>query len=212
MCGIVGFNWNDKNILLRMLKIIKHRGPDQQGTYFDDNISLGNVRLSIIDTSIKGKQPISNEDGSIVIVFNGEIYNYIELRVKLENKGHKFKSNTDTEVIIHSYEEFGEDCVSYFNGCFAFAIWDSNSKKLFLARDRMGIKPLYYYYKNSQFIFTSEIKTILELKTIKRVLNYQGLSQVLSFRCNNLEETLFKEIKKVMSGTVLIYQNNKIIK
>ena len=120
MCGIVGFNWNDKNILLRMLKIIKHRGPDQQGTYFDDNISLGNVRLSIIDTSIKGKQPISNEDGSIVIVFNGEIYNYIELRVKLENKGHKFKSNTDTEVIIHSYEEFGEDCVSYFNGCFAF--------------------------------------------------------------------------------------------
>lgn len=150
MCGISGFNWEDKNLVREMGNIMNHRGPDDEGIYTDDTISLGYRRLSIIDLSKKGKQPMSNEDGSIWVTFNGEIYNFPELREKLEKRRHKFKSNT--EVIIHSYEEFGEDCLNYFNGQFAFCIYDSNKKKLFLARDRIGIKPLYYFLKDGKFI------------------------------------------------------------
>lgn len=178
MCGVVGFNWDEKELLHRMMSSINHRGLDQQGNYTDNNISLGNVRLSIIDTSIKGKQPISNEEGNITIVFNGEIYNYIELRAQLEMKGHTFISNTDTEVIVHTYEEYGEECVNYFNGAFAFAIWDYNKKELFMARDRMEIKQLYYYHKNERFIFASKIKANMfieedfDRKTFFRNNNY----------------------------------------
>ena len=135
MCGIVGFNWNDKNLVKAMSDLIRHRGPDDYGFYTDKYISLGSRRLSIIDLS-RGKQPISNEDGTKWIVFNGEIYNFIELRQELQKKKHKFRTDTDTEVILHAYEEYGRKCVERFNGMFAFAIWDSKNRKIILVRDR----------------------------------------------------------------------------
>ena len=158
MCGICGFNWENKDLVRDMAHVISHRGPDQEGYFVDNNISLGHKRLSIIDLSIKGKQPMFNEDGTICVVFNGEIYNFKGIQKDLEEKGHKFFSNSDTEVIIHAYEEYGTSCLNLFNGMFAFAIWDSNKKELFIARDRIGIKPLYYYHKDGKFVFGSEIK------------------------------------------------------
>jgi asparagine synthase (glutamine-hydrolysing) len=162
MCGLNGFNWEDYSLINRMNEVIKHRGPDDEGTYIDNHISLGHVRLSIIDLSSAGRQPMSNEDGSILIQHNGEVYNFLELRRELEDRGHIFNSNTDTEVIIHAYEEWGYDCVERFNGMWAFAIYDKNKGELFLSRDRFGVKPLYYYWDGSKFIFSSEIKGILQ--------------------------------------------------
>ena len=151
-------------------KII-HRGPDEEGYYVADNVSLGMRRLSIIDLST-GSQPIFNEDESIVVVFNGEIYNFKELREDLERKGHYFSTNSDTEVIVHAYEEYGYECLGRFNGMFAIALWDTNRKELFLARDRIGIKPLYYTMIDESVVFASEIKSILEYEEIKREVNY----------------------------------------
>ena len=128
MCGICGFNWEDKNLIRKMAYVIRNRGPDQEGYFVDKSVSLGHKRLSIIDLSERGKQPMFNEDGSICIIFSGEVYNFQEIRPELEKKGHKFSSNTDTEVIIHAYEEYGVDCLKILNGMFAFAIWDSNKK------------------------------------------------------------------------------------
>src|SRR3989338_10810928 len=145
MCGIVGFSgFEDRKLLQEMTLLLSHRGPDQSGFYSDTVASLGHRRLSIIDLSEDGKQPMSNEDDNLWIVFNGEIYNYKELRERLEEKKHTFKSKTDTEVIVHAYEEYEEKCVELLNGDFAFAIYDVKKKSLFLARDRLGIKPLYY--------------------------------------------------------------------
>ena len=132
MCGICGFNGDDKKLIRDMAFVISHRGPDQEGYFTDSSISLGHKRLSIIDLSEKGKQPMFNEDGSICIVFNGEIYNFQEIKLKLEKKGHRFNSDSDTEVIIHAYEEYGHECLKLFNGMFAFAIWDSNKKNFLL--------------------------------------------------------------------------------
>jgi len=210
MCGICGFSWGDKRLLRQMADIIKYRGPDDKGYYVDKYISLANRRLSIIDLSKKGKQPIYNEDKSICIVFNGEIYNFQEIRSDLEQKGHRFYSNTDTEVIVHSYEEYGENCVTYFNGMFAFALWDSKKKKLFIGRDRHGIKPLYYTLLGNRLIFASEIKSILVNKEVKRKVNYEALHYFLTFRCNSTHETMFKDIYKLPPAHYLIYKNNKI--
>jgi len=209
MCGICGFAWEDKKLLRQMSDILDHRGPDDKGYHTDKNISLANRRLSIIDRSKNGKQPIYNEDKSVCVVFNGEIYNFQELKSELEKKSHRFYSNTDTEVIVHSYEEYGEKCVEKFNGMFAFAIWDSKKKKLFIARDRHGIKPLYYSFLHNKIIFASEIKSILENKEIKRTLNYEALHYFLSFRCNSLNETMFKSIYKLPPAHYLIYKNKK---
>src|SRR3989338_3795356 len=150
MCGIVGFNWNDEQLVRRMCSVIAHRGPDGEGFYVDNKVSLGHRRLAIIDLSERGKQPMCNEDGTIWITFNGEIYNFQELRKELEEKGHKFKSNTDTEVIIHSYEEYGFDCLQKFNGMFAFCIYDQNKDLIFVVRDFFGIKQVYYYFNNNK--------------------------------------------------------------
>lgn len=156
MCGICGMlGFSDKKLLEAMCKIISHRGPDDHGIYIDENVGLGIQRLSIIDLE-SGHQPIHNEDESMWIVFNGEIYNYKLLRANLEELRHRFYTQTDTEVVIHAYEEFGEDCVKYFNGMFAFAIWDSRKRKLVLARDRLGIKPLYHTQIDRHFLFASE--------------------------------------------------------
>ena len=210
MCGICGFAWEDKKLLRRMADIIEHRGPDDDGYFTDKYISLANRRLSIIDLSKKGKQPIFNEDKSICIVYNGEIYNFREIKQLLEQKGHRFYSNTDTEVVVHAYEEFGEKCLDYFNGMFAFAVWDSRKKKLFIARDRHGIKPLYYSLVNNKLIFASEIKSILANGEIKRQLNYKALNYFLSFRCNSTNETMFKGIYKLPPAHYLIHENKAL--
>src|SRR3990167_2284333 len=173
MCGITGIlNFNgsvvDKLLLRRMTDVLSYRGPDGEGYYIDKNVGLGHRRLAIIDLSDAGKQPMCNQDGSIWIVFNGEIYNFQELRKSLEGKGYRFISNTDTEVIIHAYEEYGVDCVGFLRGMFNFAVLDVNKKQLFLVRDRVGKKPLVYYKDNDRFVFASEIKAIIDDKTIKR--------------------------------------------
>jgi len=210
MCGICGFTWEDKKLLKQMADRIRHRGPDDEGYYTDKNISLANRRLSIIDLSKKGKQPIFNEDKSICVVFNGEIYNFQEIKQELEKKRHRFYSNTDTEVIVHSYEEYGEKCLEYFNGMFAFALWDSKKKKLFIARDRHGIKPLYYTLLKDKLIFASEIKSILLNEEVKRIVNYEALHYFLSFRCNSTQETMFKGIYKLPPAHYLTYSNDKL--
>lgn len=210
MCGIIGFNWEDKNLLKRSCKLLVHRGPDQFGYYHDKNISLGHRRLSIIDLSENGKQPMSNEDNSIWITYNGEIYNFQELREELEIRGHVFKSNTDTEVIVHSYEEWGKDCVNRFNGMFAFAIWNSEKKELFIARDRFGVKPLFYYFKDGRFIFASEIKGILAYDQFEKSINYEAVNQFVTFGyiCSPL--TIFNYIYQLPPGNLLTLKDKKI--
>ena len=185
MCGIVGVwdfkNRIDKDILKRMRDLLKHRGPDDKGIYIDNHIGVAHRRLSIIDLTKAGHQPMSNENNSIWITYNGEIYNFKELRKYLKKKGHRFKSNTDTEVVIHAYEEYGFDCLKKFNGMFAFAIWDSNKKQIFLARDRIGQKPLVYYQDKDKFIFASELKAILPYPEINKEISNEAISHYLSF-------------------------------
>lgn len=202
MCGIIGFNWEDDALMFRALKKISHRGPDAHGKFTDGKVSLGHRRLSIIDLSKKGIQPMCNEDKSIWIIFNGEIYNYKELKNTLK-KNHIFKSDTDTEVMLHLYEEVGEKLVNLLWGMFALCIYDTRKNKIFLARDRLGIKPLYYYIKNDKIIFASEIKAILELKEFKREVNPDALSSFLTFRANAETETFFKGIHKLAPGSFL---------
>jgi len=209
MCGIAGFNWNDKGLVRSITDLLVHRGPDDSGFYNDKHMSLGNRRLSIIDLSKKGNQPISNEDGTKYIVFNGEIYNFAELRSELQKKGHKFRSDTDTEVIIHSYEEYGKKCVEKFNGMFAFAIWDSRKKELFLARDRLGIKPLFYYFNGKKFIFASEIKSILKAR-IHTTIDNKSLYFYLTHGYTPSNKSFFKDIYKLEAGCTLLLKNSEI--
>lgn len=218
MCGIVGIldfkNKIDEKLIKRMADSIKHRGPDDEGYFFDKNIGLGHRRLSIIDLKT-GHQPIFNENKTICIVYNGEIYNFIELREKLEKNNHKFYTNSDTEVIIHAYEEWGEKCVKRFNGQFAFAIWDSKKKRLFVARDRIGIKPLYYYSYDEKFIFASEIKAILQDKMVKRRPDDEIIYDYLSFGLHDHKEKIFfKGIKRLMPAHYMIVtkEERKIVK
>lgn len=196
MCGICGFNWDNKNLIIKINKALRHRGPDDSGYYINDNISIGHSRLSIIDLSEKGKQPIHNENNSVWISFNGEIYNYKEIKVELEKKGHAFYTNTDTEVIIHAYEEYGYACLNLLNGQFAFCIYDQDKEELFLARDRFGIKPLYYFIKDGTFIFASELKAILQYK-IKREINRKALNQLFTYRYTIAPYTILKHIFKL---------------
>ncbi|MHA1394786.1 MAG: asparagine synthetase B family protein [Promethearchaeota archaeon] len=179
MCSISGFTWEDKTLIRKMNDILSYRGPDDTGIYIDERISLGHNRLSIIDLSHAGHQPMSNRDGTLWIIFNGEVYNYKKIRQELEKLGYSFLSNTDTEVVVNSYEQFGSECVKIFNGMFAFAIWDTKKKELFLARDRIGIKPLYYYYDGLKFIFSSEIKAIL-CHDINKQIDFDAFNSFLS--------------------------------
>jgi len=199
MCGIVGFSWEDGNLVRRMASLIKYRGPDQEGFYTDRSVSLGNRRLKIVDLSERGKQPIFNESGSMCIVFNGEVFNHKELRMGLEAKGHKFSSSTDTEVVLHAFEEYGRSCLKKLNGFFAFAIYDRGKKSLFLARDRLGVKPLYYFNAGGRFIFASEIKSMLECG-IHRELNARSLERFVAFGYNYGPETMLSGISKLMPG------------
>lgn len=209
MCGICGiYGFEDKELLKRMCDVIEHRGPDDSGIFLDKIVGLGNRRLSIIDV-VGGRQPIHNENESIWITYNGEVYNFKEIREELQRKGHKFYTNTDTETIVHSYEEYGEECLKKLRGMFAFAIWDSNKKMLFLARDRLGKKPLYYYYKNGIFIFGSEIKSILQYN-MPRLVDYDAVHSYLTYRFVFGSSTIFRDIKRLPSGCSLICTSDGI--
>lgn len=193
-----------------MSEALKHRGPDDQGFFFDDRVALGNTRLSIIDIK-GGHQPIHNEDSALWIVFNGEIYNFQDLRVRLENLGHRFYTDSDTEVIVHAYEQWGENCVKEFNGMWAFAIWDSNKKQLFLSRDRLGIKPLYYFSDGKRFIFASEIKAIILDESIPRVPNDRMIYEYLMYGLHDhTEETFFGQIKRLLPAHNLLLHEGSI--
>jgi asparagine synthase (glutamine-hydrolysing) len=192
-----------------MLDPIRHRGPDDEGVYCGRQITLGHRRLSIIDLST-GHQPLSNEDGSVWITFNGEIYNYRELRPYLLERGHKFRTESDTEVIVHLYEELGPRCVEKLRGMFAFAIWDEKERSLLLARDRVGIKPLYYYTNGDFLAFGSEIKSILALPEVKREVLPQTIDRFLTFYYVPGEETLLRNVFKVAPGHYLVAKNGRI--
>jgi len=215
MCGICGILNYDKahqvyeSDVRKMCKVISHRGPDDEGVFAEYNIGLGMRRLSIIDLAT-GSQPISNEDNTVWIVFNGEIYNYRELRQDLQNKGHRFKTNSDTEVIVHAYEEYDEACPKMLNGMFAFAIWDSLRKRLFMARDRIGIKPLYYYNDSRRIVFGSEIKPILQINDIPRRVNPKALDNFLTFEYVPGPLSIFENISKLLPAHTLSCQNGKI--
>ncbi len=210
MCGIAGFSWKDDRAIARMTETIAHRGPDDYAIYTDDQVSLGFQRLSIIDLSERGRQPMSNEDGTVWVVFNGEIYNFQEIRPGLEARGHVFRSRTDTEVIVHAYEEYGPRCVERFNGMFAFAIWDSSRRELFIARDRLGIKPLYYYFKDGRLAFASEIKAILENPEVEREINYQSLYYYIGYEFVPAPDTIFRNIYKLPPGHFMTFRDGDL--
>lgn len=215
MCGIVGTVNNnlrsvERGLLERMNACIVHRGPDDDGFYVKENVGLAMRRLSIIDVA-HGKQPMFNEDKTKAIVFNGEIYNFQELRNDLEKRGHKFYTNSDTEIIVHLYDEYGADCVNYLRGMFAFAIWDETDKSLFVARDRIGKKPLLYsFQKNGDLIFGSEFGALLAHPGISREVDYSAIDSYLSFLCIPAPQTAFKQIRKLEPAHWLRWKDGKI--
>ena len=213
MCGIAGYISNNKKPTKKVLKLmtdrIAHRGPDGEGFYIDEMAALGHRRLAIIDLST-GDQPIFNEDKDIAVVFNGEIYNYKELTEELKEKGHKFVTTTDTEVLVHGYEEWGHDLVYKLRGMFAFAIWDKKEKELFSARDGWGIKPYYYYENNGTFMFASELKAFMDHPDFKKEFNDEILSSYLCFNSVPTEETFFKGVKRLEPGHLLIYRESQL--
>ena len=213
MCGIAGYvsttKKPTKKILKEMTDRIAHRGPDGEGHYIDEFAALGHRRLAILDLTT-GDQPIYNETKDIVVVFNGEIYNYKELTEELKEKGHKFVTTTDTEVLVHGYEEWGHDLVNKLRGMFAFAIWNKKEKELFSARDGWGIKPYYYYENDGTFMFASEIKAFLDHPDFKKEFNDEILSSYLCFNSVPTEETFFKGVKRLEPGHSLIYKDNEI--
>lgn len=212
MCGIVGYinkNKIDKKILKKMNDRIIHRGPDEEGYYIDEHIGLGHRRLSIIDLE-SGSQPIYNEDKTKVIIFNGEIYNFRELKKELLKEKHIFKTNSDTEVLIHGFEQWSYELPKKLRGMFAFAIWDINKKELFMARDQWGIKPLYYYQTKETFMFASEIKAFLDHPDFKKELNENILSAYLCFNSTPTEETFFKNVYRLEPGHQLIFKDDQL--
>lgn len=206
MCGICGYIHLDRSknasedILKSMASTLSRRGPDDTGTYIKNNIALGHKRLSIIDLRT-GHQPMSCSDGSMWAVYNGEIYNFKEMRSVLQARGHVFRTNSDTEVLLASYKEYGEDCLKHFNGMFAFAVWDSAKETLFLARDRFGKKPLYYACLDNQFIFASELKAVLKHPSVKKEIDLDGLKKYFSYEYIPAPYTIFKNIKKLEAAS-----------
>jgi asparagine synthase (glutamine-hydrolysing) len=212
MCGICGFTGNidDKEVILdRMMKKIIHRGPDSCGMHISDGIALGFRRLAIIDLN-NGNQPMYNEDGSLVVTFNGEIYNYKDLRCDLEAKGHIFSNNADTEVLLHGYEEYGPDLVNKLRGMFTFVLWDLKTKTLFGARDHFGIKPFYYALPGRELAYGSEIKSILEHPAYKKEINPEALENYLTFQYSVLPETFFKGIYKLNAGHYFLFKDGEM--
>ena len=216
MCGICGKLYFDgsrpvsREVIDSMTDVMEHRGPDDRGTFIGKGVALGHRRLSIIDLSQLGHQPMSNEDGTISVVFNGEIYNYLELREELGKAGHVFRSATDTEVIVHAYEEYGREFASRFNGMFAIGLWDGRKKELLLVRDRLGVKPL-YYHRNGQFIsFASEIKSLLTDPEVARKVDLQALSNFFTLHYVPGPRTMFEGIMKLQPGHIMTIRSGKV--
>jgi asparagine synthase (glutamine-hydrolysing) len=211
MCGICGVinkdrqNAVDAQLLKNMADKINHRGPDDEGFFFDRNIGIAIKRLSIIDLD-GGHQPVCNEDGTVIVVFNGEVYNHAGLRTELNGRGHKFRSGCDTEVLVHLYEEYGKDMVEHLNGMFAFCLYDSKKKNLLIARDRLGIKPIYYFENKDRLVFGSEIKSFLCLPDFSPEVDFQAFHHYLTFRFVPTPFTMFKGVKKLPPGSILEYQ------
>ena len=211
MCGIVGLIQTrsgpfPRDILDRMNSLLVHRGPDEEGAWVEGNVGLAQRRLSVIDLET-GRQPLCNEDGSLWIVYNGEVYNYIELRAALEQRGHRFRTRSDTEVIVHLYEEKGPACLQDLRGMFAFAIWNRNDRSLFLARDRLGIKPLFYASTPGAFLFASEIKSLLVHPDMDRAVDRAALLDYLTYRYVSAPGTLFTNVRKLRPGHYLTLQD-----
>ncbi|MDD6269802.1 MAG: asparagine synthase (glutamine-hydrolyzing) [Oscillospiraceae bacterium] len=213
MCGFIGFTNsidNADSVLGKMLDKIKHRGPDAEGRYTDSDVALGHRRLSIIDVSDAGNQPLYSEDGKLVLVFNGEIYNYQSIREELVKKGYRFSTQTDSEVLIYGYREYGEKLLNKLRGMFAFVIWDKEKKTIFGARDFFGIKPLYYAQMNGTFMFGSEIKSFLCHPDFKKELNTAALENYLSFQYSPCAETFFKDVYKLPPAHYFTYHEGKL--
>ncbi len=217
MCGINGIAFSSRSprtvdaaVLERMRDVITHRGPDDEGIFIDGAVGLGHRRLSIVDVAA-GHQPMTNEDGSLHITYNGEIYNHADFREGLEARGHVYQTHCDTETILHLYEEHGEHCVDYLRGMFAFAIWDQRRKELFVARDRLGVKPLYYVHTDDgSLFFGSEIKTLLEAGAIQPEINCPALPDYLANHATSGEETLFRGVKRLLPGHVMLWRDGKL--
>ena len=215
MCGICGIvNLNDgvlpsTFIAEKMLASLNHRGPDACGYYRDRNALLGHTRLAIIDLKT-GDQPLSNEDQSLWITFNGEVYNYVELRKKLVSKGHKFRTESDTETVIHAWEEWHEECFNLLNGQWALAIWDVKRRELILSRDRFGIRPLFYTYSRNGFLFGSEIKALFSDHSVERAFDPLGFSEIFTFWSTLAPVTAYKNIEEVRPGYYAIYKNGEL--
>jgi len=208
MCGINGFNFKNDNLILAMNKTLCHRGPDGDGIFSDEDVALGHTRLAVIDLSSQANQPMFSDDGGLVIVFNGEIYNFLDLKKELA-EFYNFKTKSDTEVILAAYKKWGTECVNKLNGIFAFAIWDKNKKELFLARDRVGVKPLYYYWDEKSLIFSSEIKAILE-HPVKREISDEAVARYFHIHYVPGPMTIFKNIFKLPPASFLMFKGGKI--
>jgi len=212
ICGVVSFQPNapaDRSTLLQMNASLQHRGPDDEGYYEDDQVGLAVRRLSIIDLRT-GQQPISNESGDIWVVYNGEIYNFQTVRTALERRGHIFKTQTDTEVIVHAYEEYGDECVTHFNGMFAIALWDARERRLLLARDRLGIKPLYYWPGANKLVFGSELKALILHPDVPRQVDLAALDLFLTLEYIPAPRTIYQGVFKLLPGHLLVVEKGKL--
>ena len=200
----------DENLVERMRDVITHRGPDDVGIFIDGNVGLGHRRLSIVDVA-SGHQPMTNEENSLQITYNGEIYNHADYRDELESRGHVYRTHCDTETILHLYEDYGDGCVNYLRGMFAFAIWDAKKRELFIARDRLGVKPLYYVHTDDgSLYFGSEIKTLFEAGAIKPEINFPALPDYLANHATSGEETLYRGVKRLLPGHTLLWRDGKL--
>ncbi len=216
MCGIAGiFNYHSESApskelnVQNMLSLIRHRGPDESGIYLGEKIAIGSVRLSIIDIAC-GQQPMSDESGNFWIVYNGEIFNYEELRIVIEKKGVRLKTKSDTEVVVQMYALYGEKCLQYFNGQFAFCIWNKKDQELFFARDRTGIRPLFYWAENYSFAFCSEIKGLLTLDKISKEIRHESLAEIFTFWTTLSPNTPFEKIYELPPGHHMLVTESKI--
>src|ERR671919_223711 len=217
MCGINGIALStrsgrslDRSVLERMRDVIAHRGPDDVGIFIDGRVGLGHRRLSIVDVA-SGHQPMTNEDDSLQITYNGEIYNHSDYRDELESRGHVYRTHCDTETILHLYEEHGDACVNYLRGMFAFAIWDAKKRELFIARDRLGVKPLYYVHTDDgSLYFGSEIKTLFEAGAITPEINFAALPDYLANHATSGEDTLYRGVKGLLPGHTLLWRDGKL--
>lgn len=210
MCGIAGtVRIGDRALIARMTAMMTYRGPDDAGIYEDGEVRLGSRRLAILDLSAAGHQPMESDDGQLVVTFNGEIYNYPQLRDDLEARGHKFRSDSDTESIVYAYREYGVDCLQHLDGMFGFALWDRQLRQLLLARDRIGIKPVFYHVRGDALAFASELKPLLCLPELERQVNRRALRSAIRYASNLEDESLFASVYKLPPGHLLLWRSGE---